>query len=214
MSERDDSVKTDKDLSQRERIERLRERINDLIDGEMTEPTNDALDPDVLEQYLENVVMIEESGWAVPADRLREGGLELPPADQLDDEELQGKLRELVHAMAFRNMYVTSTDHLSDRELYTYLESAGLKEEGMLGPATPVPGFAYVIDILGSGSEEDMYLHHKYYADDESRQHWLEQRPDTEMPDREKRPYDRDRFLPQPDFSLPEAGNESDQLLM
>jgi hypothetical protein len=37
----------------------------------------------------------------------------------------------------------------------------------------------YVIDMLGSGSAEDIYLHMKYYADDEERQRWMEEFPWT-----------------------------------
>ncbi len=202
-------AETPDDTSQDERIARLRERFAEL-GGHMTRPDGAVMDPDLEEQFLENVVAVEEAGWTRPADHLKEGGLELTPVDQLDDdEELSAQLRDVIHAMALRNMYVSSTDHLSDRELYAELLES-LYGETFMGPATPVRGFNFVIDLVGSGSEEDNYLYMKYYADAEYRQHWLEEWPDDEMPEKTKPPYDRDRFLPQPDWTPPDFDDEEE----
>lgn len=190
-------------LSQEQRIEKLKDRLAELTDGEMTLLEYDAgqSDPAFTEQYLENVLAIEEAGWTVPAERLKEGGLELPPPDELDDEALSKKLREVIQAMALHNVYLTRTDHLNDRELYTELVEDVLQEELLMGPTTPVQGFNNFIDMLGSGSEKDAYLMLKYYADKRFRKLWLKDFPDYDMPAREKPPYDRDRFLPQPDWT-------------
>jgi len=195
------------ELSQEQRIEKLKERIAELTDGQMTFGESDDTPPEILEAFLTNVAVMEEAGWSVPAERLKEGGLELTPADELDDEALHKKLWEMIHAMALRNMYVTSTDHLSDRELYTTLLEE-LHEEGFMGPPTPTPDFGYIFDLVDSGSEEDTYLTFKYYADDKYRRSWMEQFPDYEMPAREKPPYDRDRFLPQHEWTEPEPDEE------
>lgn len=208
-TDRTETAGAAQELSQEQRIERLKERVSELTGGRMEVEDAD-LEPDLLEQYLEHVVMIEEAGWSVPADLLKEGGLELTPPDELDDEALSRKLREVVHAMALRNMYVASTDHLSDRELYTELVEEHLAEEAFMGPAKPVRGFNYIIDLVGSGSEEDMILYHKYYADDRARRSWLEDFPDDDMPAKEKPPYDRDRFLPQPDWTPPDDDEEDE----
>jgi hypothetical protein len=55
---------------------------------------------------------------------------------------------------------------------------------------------AWRIDLIGSGSEEDIYLWMKYYADEETRRQWKSDFPDYEMPEHEDPPYDRDRHLP------------------
>jgi len=58
------------------------------------------------------------------------------------------------------------------------------------------PDFAYHIDLVGSGSEEDIvYL--KYYADEEARRRWAADWPSERLPDHELPPFDRDRHLPQ-----------------
>lgn len=65
-------------------------------------------------------------------------------------------------------------------------------------PANVGQGF-WFIDLVGSGSEEHIFLHLKHYADEEQRRIWLEDWPDDPMPDHEDPPYDRDRLLPQPE---------------
>ncbi|MCP4663773.1 MAG: hypothetical protein GY856_50965 [bacterium] len=211
-TEPEETIDSMEGLSQEQRIEKLRERIAELTDGQMTFQENDDVPPEIMEAFLSNVAVMEEAGWSVPAERLKEGGLELTPPDELDDEALHNKLWEVIHAMALRNMYVTSTDHLSDRELYTVLLEE-LHEEGFMGPPTPTPGSSYVFDLVDSGSEEDTYLTFKYYADDKYRRYWLKQFPDYEMPAREKPPYDRDRFLPQLDWTAPEPDEDDDEFL-
>jgi hypothetical protein len=57
--------------------------------------------------------------------------------------------------------------------------------------------YAYMIDLTGSGSEEDNQTFLKYYADENYRQQWARDWPDDNIPDHEDAPFDRDRFLPQ-----------------
>jgi hypothetical protein len=91
-------------------------------------------------------------------------------------------------------MFLYSTDHLSDRELYEELRHNVLREEG---PAMPVnEDSAWHIDLVGSGSEEDSEFYLRYYADEETRQRWAKDWPDDAMPAYETPPYDRDRHLP------------------
>jgi hypothetical protein len=54
-----------------------------------------------------------------------------------------------------------------------------------------------MIDLTGSGSDEDNLTYLKYYADEEHRLRWAQDWPDDPMPEHEDTPFDRDRFLPQ-----------------
>jgi len=54
-----------------------------------------------------------------------------------------------------------------------------------------------MIDLTGSGSEEDNQIYLKYYADAEHRIQWALDWPDDIIPDHENPPFDRDRHLPQ-----------------
>jgi hypothetical protein len=199
--------KPDEEPSQEQRIEKLQERIAELSGKAMMFEGDAELDPDIQEAFLENVVAMEEAGFSAPAEKLKEGGLALPPASELDDQAVHDKLWEIVHAMALRNMFVTSTDHLSDRELYVRLME-NLEEESFMGPAVPRRGFNFVIDLVSSGSDEDNELYLKYYADEQTREQWTEDFPDMEIPERVQPPYDRDRLLPQPDWTPPDWDDE------
>ena len=90
--------------------------------------------------------------------------------------------------------YLLHTDHLSDRELYEYLYNDGLREEAVLFPENP--SYAYMIDLIGSGSEEDNQTYLKYYADEEHRKQWAFDWPDDVIPEHEDPPFDRDQYLP------------------
>jgi hypothetical protein len=133
-------------------------------------------------------------------DALTEAGVSLPPPDDLDDSQVTAKLWEVIDAMALRRNFVYNTDHLSDRQLYAELWNDVLRE-----PFVPMPvpedigQGCFFIDMVGSGSEEHLFLQLKHYADEEYRRIWLEDWPDDPMPDHEDPPYDRDRLLPQPE---------------
>ena len=52
------------------------------------------------------------------------------------------------------------------------------------------------IDLVGSGSEEDIANYLRYYADESTRRDWAREFPDLVLPPHEQPPYDRDRRLP------------------
>ena len=62
-----------------------------------------------------------------------------------------------------------------------------------------MPNGGQFIDLIGGGSEEDINISMRFYADDEERQRWLEDFPEYEMPPKEKPQFDRDRLLPKMD---------------
>lgn len=179
------------------RIEKLRREIEDVTGTEMIAGKVHEVDPKLEEAFLENVLAVEEHGFACPLDVLLKAGFPLPPAAELDDATLTARLWELIRELAKRRLFLHSTDHLSDRELYAWLLTDALKEE-MMGFGLPF-GNCH-LDVLGSGSEEDIILQMRYYADDEERKRWLKNFPDFPMPPKEPRPYDRDRLLPKSEF--------------
>lgn len=155
--------------------------------------TDDPDDPE--DEYLDSLDAFDNTEPRGLFGALIEAGVALPPPDELDDSRITAKLWEVIHALAGLGAFLHSTNHLSDRELYAELWGDLLRE-----PAVVMPGradYAWHIDLLGSGSEEDMYLHHKYYADEEERRRWLEEWPKDVMPEHEDPPFDRDRLLPQ-----------------
>lgn len=148
------------------------------------------------EEFLEHILFMEGVNEQPLFEILEKGGIELPKPDSLDDGKLHDKLWEVIRSMALLGQYLSSTDHLSDRQLYETLWNDILHE-----PTSVCPDHSNAsshIDILGGCSEEDIQTRLRYYADEEERLSWMEEFPDDILPPREPLPHDRDRHLPAP----------------
>jgi hypothetical protein len=177
---------------QEERIAKLRQEVEKLGGSTMS---LESMPADMEEEFLRHVLEYENAEPISLLRLLENSGLEVPPPDRLDDSSVSIKLTEIVSRMATLGAYLLHTDHLSDRGLYEYLYHDGLREEAVLFPENP--SYAYMIDLTGSGSEEDNQIYLKYYADEQYRRQWASDWPDDSIPDHENPPFDRDRFLPQ-----------------
>ena len=179
-----------------ERIDELKEQAQQAAKGEIISWESDVLPLEQREQFWRHVVEYETAPLITEFRQLTDRGLDLPDPDAIDNEQLTSKLWEVIRALALMRVYICETDHLSDRELYSLLWRDVLRQETSIIPDEP--GSAWHIDLLGGCSEMDTYLYLKYYADEESRRHWLADFPDYDMPAHENPPYDRDRRLPRP----------------
>jgi hypothetical protein len=190
---------SDEDPTEREkRIAELKRQAEELTGGEMVEGEMEDTPPEVAEGFWQHVVDYEKAPWTTNFKQLEESGMELPAPETLKDEQLTKKLWEVIHRLALMRVFLNETDHLSDRELYTELWTDMLREEVKAMPLDE--DSACHLSPLGGCSEEDIQLQMKYYADEEWRRQWQEDFPDFAMPEHEDPPYDRDRFLPQPDY--------------
>ncbi|MCP4346690.1 MAG: hypothetical protein GY795_14330 [Desulfobacterales bacterium] len=176
------------------RIEDLKRQVEDHVQHDIVSTESDDCPMELQEKFWEYVLDFEKKEYSCLFDVLTNGGLVLPPPDELDDEQLTEKLWELIQAMALLRFFLYSTDHLSDRELYEHLWNESLSEDYIILPATP--SYACHIDLVSNGSEEANYYYLKYYADEEDCRMWAKDFPDYEIPPREPKPYDRDRHLP------------------
>ena len=186
------------DVEREKKIAELKRQAEELAGGKMVEGEMDETPPEVAEQFLEQVVAYEKAPWTTNFKQLKESGMELPAPETLNDEQITKKLWEVIRGLALLRVFLDETDHLSDRELYTELWSDMLREEVKAIP--PDPDGAYHLSPLGGCSEEDMQLQMKYYADENWRRQWQRDFPDFVMPEHKHPPYDRDRFLPQPNY--------------
>jgi hypothetical protein len=182
------------DIDQQIRVNELREAANEAAGGEMVSWENPDTPPEIAEQFWSNVLAYESADQTCHFNQLTEQGIELPPPEDLDDVALSAKLWEAIHGLASRNVYLSQTDHLSDRELYEELWHESLREVTMDMP--PGSGWNCHLDLLGSGSDEDIELYLKYYADEDYRQHWHKDFPNDVIPPHVDPPYDRDSKLP------------------
>jgi hypothetical protein len=153
--------------------------------------------PEARAQFWMSVAAYEQAPSTTHFQLLEESGIELPSPQSMDDERLATKLWEVIEGLARLRIFLSQTDHLSDRELYELLWRDVLREtikDLPLGATS-----AWHIDLVGSGSAEDTYLYLKYYASEDIRRQWAGDFPDDEMPEHEQTPFDRDRHLPQTD---------------
>lgn len=165
--------------------------------------------PEMAAQFRMSVAAYEQAPWTTHFQELVDAGVELPAPESMDDRKLAAKLSEVIDALARLRVFLSQTDHLSDRKLYTLLWGDTLRE-----PVKDVPldeSSAWHIDLLSGGGEEDTRLYMKYYADEETRRRWLADFPDDEVPPHEEPPYDRDRHLPQAHSGA--KLDESDELM-
>jgi len=177
---------------QEQRIAKLREEIKKL--GGNTLSIED-MPADMEEEFLRHVLEYETAEPISLFRLLENSGPKLLVPGSLTDDDLTPKLKETIERMSSLGAYLLHTNHLRDRELYEYLYNDGLREEAVLFPENP--SYAYMIDLTGSGSEEDNQIYLKYYADAEHRIQWALDWPDDIIPDHEDPPFDRDRHLPQ-----------------
>jgi hypothetical protein len=192
----------DEDETEREkRIAELKRQAEELAGGKMVEGGTEDTPPEIEEGFWQYVVNYEKAPYTTNFKQLEEGGIALPAPETLNDEQLSKKLWEVIHALALLRVFLEDTDHLSDRELYTELWSDMLREEVKALP--PDPAGAWHLSPIGGGSDEDIDVQMKYYADEKWRESWMKDFPDYVMPEHEDPPYDRDRHLPQPDYGEP-----------
>jgi len=151
--------------------------------------------PKTAAQFWLSVAAYEQVPWTTHFQELLDAGVEPPAPESMDDGQLAAKLSEVIGALARMRVFLSQTDHLSDRELYALLWGDTLREpvKDMLldEPST------WHIDLVSGGGEEEMRRYLKYYADEETRRRWLADFPDDEVPPHEEPPYGHDRHLPQ-----------------
>lgn len=180
------------DPTQEERIAKLRAELEQLGGSTIS---LESMPPDIEEEFLRHVLERETTQALTLYDQLKPTGPEIPSPDQLDDTTLTSDLPILIQRLATLGVYLIHTNHLSDRQLYEYLYHEGLREEAVLYPDNP--SYAYIIDLTGSGSDEDNQIYLKHYADDQYRNDWAHDWPDDPRPAHEDPPFDRDSSLPQ-----------------
>jgi hypothetical protein len=185
-------------VDQEIRINELKEEAKELAGGQMLGGESDDCPPELAESFWCYVVDYEKAPRTSHFQQLLAAGMELPAPEAMTDSELSIKLWELIERLAGLRAFLSNTDHLSDRELYTHLWTETLHEAIADMPAEETS--AWHIDVLGGCSAEDIHRYLKYYADERERRDWLERFPDDELPAHEDPPYDRDRRLPRSGF--------------
>jgi len=132
------------------------------------------------------------------ATELAKRGLSPAPLEGLTDEDVSRVLTDLVWSLADLRVFISDTDHLTDRELYQLLLE--YCQEPTFSVAE-FPDAACHWSPIGSGSEEDSQIWLRYYANEDDRAMNAVRYPDEPIPPSELPPYPRPwipvcRYLP------------------
>lgn len=144
----------------------------------------------------------EDCPWSSPREILSRYGYVPSPPNELNNQQLAGRLWELLYAAAARRFFFHNSDHLDDRALYTLLWEHWIDEPTAdIPPEAETNTTTFVCEVsVGGMSQEEIWL--RYYADESDQKLWHSQEPDFVFPPHEDPPYDRDRFLPTPPIPL------------
>jgi hypothetical protein len=178
------------------RIERMKRELEELIGGKMISGSVGKVPPKLEEVFLERACTWEKAPRDTNFNRLIRRGVEMIPPAELDDGKLRVKLQEVLCALAAIHCFLHDTDHLSDRELYTWLWTDGLREET---PDLSQLGGAWHMSPIGGGNDEDIAIFLKFYAAEKERRRWKADFPNDSLPPHCALPYHRDQTLPRPE---------------
>jgi hypothetical protein len=133
------------------------EEIEEEIAAEF--PTDEEMDREEGDwlAYTERIDAWTSGGGTTSSKQLIREGIALPPPDSLDDQALSDKLWEVIRGLARVHTYLERTDHLSDRELYTWLWEEGLNESTADLSGLDLIGGCHTSPI-GSGDEESTLI--------------------------------------------------------
>jgi len=184
------------DVDREIRIEKMERELEELSGGSFVSGAFEEVSPQLEEMFLERVCAFEKAECDTNFNRLVASGVEMVPPAELDDTNLVVKLRKVLCALANIRCFLHDTDHLSDRELYMWLWTDGLREET---PDLSRLGGAWHTSPIGRCTDEDIAIFLKYYASKKERRRWKKEFPNDPLPPASPLPYHRDRTLPRPE---------------
>ena len=195
MTEKNDLT----DRKRRERIEEMKRKIIQLAGDPGCLYLEGLTSLEMQEKFLERILFIEGQEEEPLFEQLESKNVLLAAPEEMNDADLHIRLWDVIREMARMGYFISSTDHLSDRQLYALLWRDILRRPMSVNPDPS--NISCHIDVLGGCSDEDLKLRLKYYADEDERSCWEGDFPEDEIPAKEPLPYDRDRHLPVPQDS-------------
>jgi len=187
MSAFDPTDEGEADVDREIRIERIKRELDESAGGSMISGAFGQVSPELEEIFLTNICAFENAQWDTNFNRLMQYGIAMTPPAELDDMTLKARLHELIQALGTVHCFLEHTDHLSDREMYEWLWTNGLREET---PNLTQIGGAWHMSPIGSCYDEDTVIFLMYYASEKEREQWQKEFPSDVLPPRCPLPYD------------------------
>jgi hypothetical protein len=194
----DPDAETDELVDRALRVAHLKHQVEQLTGGDALIGTSKPLPLDLQEQFWSNVLAFESAPLVKRRELLDRDGIHPPPPETLTNELLTRELWHVISALARHGIFLTHTDHLSDRELYTLLVDRLLEQETELLPSNSGWNCHVAIDEYGTPAEDGLQIYLRFYASEMDRQLWTDDDPDQHLPPHEEPPFNRDHRLPRP----------------
>jgi hypothetical protein len=186
----DEEAEIDREI----RIEKMKEELDRIGGGTMRSGGFGAIPSQIEAAFLGQALAFEKAPLDTDFNRLVRRGVVMVPPAELDDAAVSAKLGEVIRELGEMRCFLHDTDHLTDRELYDWLWTSGLRDESP--DHSGIPGAAWHSSPIGASTHEDTAIWLRYYADEEEREQWHLDFPDDPVPEHEALPFDRDRHLP------------------
>ena len=110
------------DSVQEQRIEKHEAQARQAAGGQMMSWESDVLPTDEREQCWQRVMHFENAPLVSDFQRLTDAGMQLHEPDTMNDGQLTATLWKVIHGLASMRVFLSETDHLSDR---SYTRSCG-----------------------------------------------------------------------------------------
>lgn len=121
------------------------------------------------------------------ASELARRGCSPPPINLLKDADVTRELTNLIWNLADMRIYISETDHLDDRALYSALLEY-CDETQIFFPNDDADAIHW--SPIGPSSDEDTQIYLRFYADEETRARWRREFK-VALPPRARPPYPR-----------------------
>ena len=145
----------------------LRDAIEPYLDEAVWEVDFQSLPTAVENRFLESMLAWEQAPL-VPLARWFEPTLALQPVCTLDDDQLRGRLWDVIEQLHDKRIVLDFTDHLSDRELYSLIRRDILP--AVLKKVDLPDNFVHWDCSATLDGDASVWL--TFYASDEEREEW------------------------------------------
>ena len=116
------------ELDRETNVDMMKARLSRMSGGKLVAGEVEALPAELREGFWRRVLAFECGPFTTDFQRLAGAGVELLAPESMGDAEPTSKLWEVIGCLARMRVFISRTDHLSNRDLYSLLWHEALRE--------------------------------------------------------------------------------------